>query len=255
MISITMKDGIKTITLDREQKANSINKSLLKELHSSLKNINSADIRCLVITGQGDRVFCAGADLEEREKMKRDEIIDFLDEFRHTLNLIEKIDAPTIALMNGMAFGGGLELALACDIRLGKEGITLGLTETKLGIIPGAGGTQRLARLIGQSKAKDLIFRGAKIDSTEAMQYGILNKVYSAKSFLDESNKFINDILSSAPLAVKYAKWAIDKGLGNTLEDALEVERNEYLKTLSSVDRVEALNAFKEKRKPVFRGE
>ena len=157
--------------------------------------------------------------------------------------------------MNGSAFGGGLELALACDIRLAQDKSLLGLTETKLGIIPGAGGTQRLSRLIGLSKAKDLIFRGAKITSLEALELGVVNKVFKKESYLDEVKKYTDQILTSAPLSVQFAKRALVNGYLVDFEDGLDIERTEYLKTLDTTDRLEALQAFREKRSPFFRGE
>lgn len=255
MISITTENGIKTITLERSEKSNAINRSLLDELNTAFKNRSQNEVHCIVLTGSGGKVFCAGADLEERQDMSYIEIISFLDKFRETLKYIEEQELPVIALMNGSAFGGGLELALACDIRLGREDSLVGLTETKLGIIPGAGGTQRLSRLIGISKTKDLIFRAVRITGIEAFQYGILNKVFSQDSFTEDSKKYIEQIMSSAPLALRYSKRAIDAGFELTIEEGLDVERGEYLKTLETKDRVEALNAFKEKRIPIFKGE
>lgn len=255
MITITKNDGLQIVALERPEKANSINRLLLSELHSTLKGGVTSDIKCLVITGSGEKVFCAGADLDERLNMSREEIIDYLDLFRDMLLTLELIEVPTIALMNGSAFGGGLELALACDIRLAREGIQVGLTETKLGIIPGAGGTQRLSRLIGCSNAMDLIFRGVRLNSSDALRYGILNHVYSPSTFYEEFSKYVREITTSAPLALKFAKHAIRGGLKMSLEDGLNFERNQYLKTLSTKDRAEALQAFKEKRKPIFRGE
>lgn len=255
MIRVSYNEGIKIISLERPEKANSINRALLKELNGVLRSEQKHDMRCLILTGSGERVFSAGADLEERSSMSREEIIEFLDLFRSTLSTIETMEVPSVALLNGSAFGGGLELALACDIRLARAGIELGLTETRLGIIPGAGGTQRLARLIGASQAMDLIFRGKKIGGTEALRLGIINYLYPKETFDVECNTYISEILGSAPLAVRYAKKAIMGGLGLNLSDALVIEREEYLKTLNSKDRLEALNAFKEKRTPFFRGE
>ncbi len=255
MISITTENGLKTITLERSEKSNAISRSLLDELNAVFKNKVHKDVNCIVLTGSGEKVFCAGADLEERQGMNNDEIISFLDKFRETLKFIEEQEVPVVALMNGSAFGGGLELALACDLRLSREDSLYGLTETKLGIIPGAGGTQRLPRLIGVTKAKDLIFRAVRITGLEAFQYGIMTKVYSKDTFQEESTKFIHQILNSAPLALKYSKTAIQNGYELNLEDGLDLERREYLKTLETKDRVEALSAFKEKRVPIFKGE
>lgn len=255
MIRVSNSDGIKMISLERPEKANSINRTLLRELHAILRSELQPESKCLIITGSGEKMFSAGADLDERLHMSREEILEFLDLFRNTLAMIESIEIPTIAVLNGSAFGGGLELALACDIRIARDGIQLGLTETKLGIIPGAGGTQRLSRLIGVSMAMDLIFRGARLSAQEACKLGIVNHFFPKESFLHESHGYIRDVISSAPLALRYAKKAILRGVGMNLNDSLDIEREEYLKTLGSKDRIEALNAFKEKRPPVFRGE
>ncbi len=254
MIAVSSKDGLKVITIERKEKSNAISRSLLNELHEEIVGSMSG-IRCLMITGAGEKVFCAGADLEERKDMSKTEIITFLDKFRSTLASLESISVPTIASLNGSAFGGGLELALACDIRLAQDKSLLGLTETKLGIIPGAGGTQRLSRLIGLSKAKDLIFRGAKITSLEALELGVINKVFKKESYLDEVKKYTDQILTSAPLSVQFAKRALVNGYLVDFEDGLDIERTEYLKTLDTTDRLEALQAFREKRSPFFRGE
>ena len=254
MIAVSSKDGLKVITIERKEKSNAMSRSLLNELHEEIVGSMSG-IRCLMITGAGEKVFCAGADLEERKDMSKTEIITFLDKFRSTLASLESISVPTIASLNGSAFGGGLELALACDIRLAQDKSLLGLTETKLGIIPGAGGTQRLSRLIGLSKAKDLIFRGAKITSLEALELGVVNKVFKKESYLDEVKKYTDQILTSAPLSVQFAKRALVNGYLVDFEDGLDIERTEYLKTLDTTDRLEALQAFREKRSPFFRGE
>jgi enoyl-CoA hydratase/carnithine racemase len=254
MIAVAINDGLKVITIDRKEKSNAISRSLLSELHEEILG-SMSKIRCLMITGAGEKVFCAGADLEERKDMSKTEIITFLDKFRSTLASLESISVPTIASLNGSAFGGGLELALACDIRLAQSESLLGLTETKLGIIPGAGGTQRLSRLIGLSRAKDLIFRGAKITSLEALELGIVNKVFKKESYLDDVKKYTDQILTSAPLSVQFSKRALVNGYLVDFEDGLDIERLEYLKTLDTKDRLEALEAFREKRSPIFRGE
>jgi methylglutaconyl-CoA hydratase len=254
MIDVTVHDGLKVITLNRKEKANAISKNLLNELQNAVIHPHEK-INCILFTGSGERVFCAGADLEERQTMSPTEIIEFLDQFRSTLSTIESLPMPTIVSLNGFAFGGGLELALSCDIRLMKEDTSIGLTETKLGIIPGAGGTQRLSRLIGESQAKDLIFRGAKINSKMALQLGIVNQVFNSETYHEEVKDYIEQILSSAPLSVQFSKQAIQKGRFIDLEQGLDLERRQYLKTLETKDRLEALKAFNEKRKPIFQGE
>jgi enoyl-CoA hydratase/carnithine racemase len=244
------------LSLNRPEKLNAISKKLLFEFHRDLKSVETnPDIRCLIITGTGEKSFCVGADLEERRGMSEQEILHFLDNFRDTLDLLESLPCPTLAAINGFAFGGGLEIALACDIRLMKESSQIGLTETKLGIIPGAGGTQRLTRLIGKSKAMSLIFRGKKINSTEALKLGVVEEVYSDLTYWDDVKKFAEEILTSAPIAVRLSKLAIRTGLEKAIEEGLDIEREYYKQTLQTKDRLEALRAFHEKRTPKFIGE
>ncbi|HMV80194.1 MAG TPA: enoyl-CoA hydratase-related protein [Leptospiraceae bacterium] len=248
------KENIGIIRLNRPEKSNSISRELLQNLNSAVLSFkNDPEIRCLMITSEGGKTFCAGADLEERSRMSREEVFQFLNDFRNLLHLLENLEIPTVSAMNGSAFGGGLELALATDIRLVKEDSVIGLTETKLGIIPGAGGTQRLARLIGKASAKDLIFRAARINSAEALRLGIVQRVI-IDNFIDLSVEYCREICSSAPIAVRAAKKAVERGFSEDIERGLDIERECYLLTLDTEDRNEALLAFKEKRKPVFKG-
>lgn len=253
---LKMESHLAILQLNRPEKANAISRKLLSEFHRDLKTVEAdSSVRCLVITGSGANSFCAGADLEERRGMSENEVFHFLDNIRDTLNLLENLPCPTIAAINGFAYGGGLEVALACDIRLMKESARIGLPETKLGIIPGAGGTQRLPRLIGKSKAMSLIFRGKKIDSSEAMRLGIVEEVYPDPDFWNNVMSFVGEIQSSAPIALRLAKLAIRMGMEKTEEDGLDLEREYYKQTLHTKDRMEALNAFHEKRVPKFTGE
>jgi len=250
-----VKDHIGLITLNREKAANSLSKSLLTELNLVISKINEhSKINCVIITGKGDRVFSAGADLKERETMNDDEVIEAVSFIGETINNIEKIKVPVIAALNGSAFGGGLELALACDIRIGKENISLGLTETSLAIIPGAGGTQRLTRLIGVGKAKAMIFSSKRITANQAHEYGILEAVYSDEDFLNQVITYAEKIIKNGPLALKLAKQAINEGINLSLEESLKLEHELYKQTIPSGDRKEGLKAFKEKRKPEYKG-
>ncbi len=254
--NLKIESHLAILSLNRPEKLNAISKKLLSEFHRDLKSVETnPSIRCLIITGTGEKSFCVGADLEERRGMSEQEVLHFLDNFRDTLNLLENLPCPTIAAINGFAFGGGLEIALACDIRLMKESSQIGLTETKLGIIPGAGGTQRLTRLIGKSNAMSLIFRGKKINSTEALRLGVVEEVYSDLTYHKDVKQFVEEILTSAPIAVRLSKLAIRTGLEKTIEEGLDIEREYYKQTLQTKDRLEALSAFHEKRTPKFTGE
>ncbi|EQA35682.1 enoyl-CoA hydratase/isomerase family protein [Leptospira inadai serovar Lyme str. 10] len=210
-------------------------------------------IRALIIRGEGP-VFCAGADLKERETMSEEEVHLFLDSVGTCFRFLEKLPFPTIAALDGDAFGGGLELALSCDFILLREGVKVGLTETGLGIIPGAGGTQRLPRRIGFSKAMEMILTARILDSKTAFEYGLANLIAGTSAYA-EANSLAATISEKGPIAVRLAKAAIRDGEGLKIEEALKIERMHYNKTLATEDRKEALAAFKEKRKPLFKGE
>jgi enoyl-CoA hydratase/carnithine racemase len=248
---ISESENVITLQLNRIESRNAISVDLLNQLIEALEKIRKTNYRALLIRSSDDKIFCSGADLKERANMSEKEVFQFLDRLRYSFQLLESIPFPTISYLNGSAFGGGLELALCTDFRFAKEHIELGLTETKLGIIPGAGGTQRLTRLIGESLSKELIFTAKRINASKAKEYGIINSIFTE----DELQHFIQELLSSAPLAILSAKESIQKGKFLPLEQALDIEREEYLKTLYTKDRNEALAAFKEKRKPIFKGE
>ncbi|MCB1155956.1 MAG: enoyl-CoA hydratase/isomerase family protein [Leptospiraceae bacterium] len=244
------------LRFNRPELRNAISRDLLNEFQSALLELKSREeIRSLVLTGEGDRAFCAGADLKERKQMSPEEVRSFLRDFRDSLGLLESLPFPTIAVLNGDAFGGGLEIALACDIRLAVEHAIMALPETKLGIIPGAGGTQRLARLIGLSGAKDMIFTGRFLNAGEGKEYGVINRVLSSANTEKELESYLSGIYEAAPLSLKFAKKAIEIGFETSLEKGLDIEKEFYEKTLGTKDRLEGLEAFAEKRKPVYRGE
>jgi len=186
--------------------------------------------------------------------MDEAEIRLFLDQLQRTLRSIEKSDAVFIAAINGAAFGGGTELALACDLRIAAPEAVLGLPEVKLAIIPGGGGTQRLSRLIGPGRAKDLILTGRKVNSTEALAFGLIDRITAAGRLIDTCLEVGAAITANGPLAVASAKHAIDEGLALPLDEALKLERRYYETTLKSEDRLEGLSAFAERRAPIYKG-
>jgi enoyl-CoA hydratase/carnithine racemase len=239
-------------TINGEARRNSISRALLEALAST---VATTDARCVVLTGAGEKAFCAGADLKEREGMSDAEVRAFLDRLRGTLRAIETSDTIFIAAINGAAFGGGTELALACDLRVASLSAELGLTEVKLGIIPGGGGTQRLARLIGPGRAKELILTGRRIFADEASALGILNRVAPEGAVVKQAVELGEAIAANAPIAVAAAKHAVDEGLDLDLDGGLQCEQRHYAKTLGTLDRLEGLAAFRDKRPPVYRGE
>jgi enoyl-CoA hydratase/carnithine racemase len=242
------------ITFRREEAKNAISRIFLNQFWECIHKASNSDARVLLITGSGDS-FCAGADLKERVDWSEEQVVRFLRDFRDCLLDLEKLKFPTLALINGFAFGGGLEIALTCDLLYASDNAIVGLTETKLGIIPGAGGTQRLTRLVGPQTAKEWIFRGKKVTADEGLSKGLFAGVFPKEAFLEDCILIAEDIADSAPLAVKAAKKAIRGSLSLDLESGLEWERACYLDTIRSKDRMEALQAFKEKRKPKFVGE
>lgn len=250
-----VRENVGIITLNRPHVHHALSLSLLKQFQQIILDIKEdIAIRVVVITGSGEKSFCAGADLKERATMTEDEARKAVTLIRDTINMVEQLPMPVIAALNGSAFGGGLELALACDIRIGCEDIQLGLTETALGIIPGAGGTQRLPRLIGSSRAKELIYTAKRMNAQEAYTYGILQHVYRRESFTANVYDLCEQIEKNAPLSLRAAKFAIDKGVEVKLEHALYVEQLAYERIIKTQDRLEGLLAFKEKRNPQYKG-
>jgi methylglutaconyl-CoA hydratase len=249
------ENGIAIIKLNRADAANALSLELLDGLNKTFTVMqNDKSIRCVVITGAGEKAFCAGADLKERSGMKEDEVRSTVKLIGDTITAVENLPQPVIAALNGSAFGGGLELALACDIRIAADHTKLGLTETSLGIIPGAGGTQRLPRLIGIAKAKELILTARKVDAYEADRLGLISRICDSQRLMDEAISIATEIARNAPLALVAAKKAINLGIDSDLATGLKIEEMCYGTIISSRDRLEGLQAFKEKRKPVYTG-
>lgn len=249
-------EGIAKILLNRPEAANAMSVQMLYELHEAIQEIKyNPNVRCVIVTGAGEKVFCAGADLRERATMNPIEVKKTVSLIRGNINDLEQLPQPVIATLNGSAFGGGLELALACDIRIAASHIKVGLTETSLAIIPGAGGTQRLPRLIGKGKAKELIYTARRIDAQEAEKIGLVEHVVPYEELEEKAMSIANEIAKNGPLAVQQAKFAIDKGLDVDLQTGLSIEQKAYEVIIPTKDRLEGLAAFKEKRPPVYRGE
>jgi len=255
MIELEMVENtIGILTLNRPEAANALSLSMLHKLNETLDMIENRDLRCLIITGAGEKVFCAGADLKERAGMSEMEVKQTVSLISKTMTAIEQFPLPVIAAINGVAFGGGLELALACDIRVAGENTKMGLTETSLGIIPGGGGTQRLPRIAGAAAAKELIFTARKISANEAWQLGIISNVVPSDQLQATALILAKEIAQNAPLALKAAKQAVNNGLQGDIASGLQIEAASYERTIASYDRLEGLRAFSEKRKPVFEG-
>lgn len=248
---------IATIKLNRPDELNALNYDMLVKLGEMAEELQllSKEIRVVIVTAEG-RAFCAGADLKERRTLDEQQVRRNVRKIREVFTAIERLPQPTIAAINGFSFGGGLELALACDFRYAVKEAVMGLTEVSLGIIPGAGGTQRLSRLIGPSKAKEWILTARKVNAITALEYGVLNGIAESHADLkDKVDTLTKEITANAPLAVYQAKYAIDKGLAADIQTGLDIESKAYEVIIPTKDRVEALHAFREKRKPIFVGE
>ncbi|MDA3788177.1 MAG: enoyl-CoA hydratase-related protein [Desulfobacula sp.] len=243
------------LTMNRPKVMNCLNFDLLYAIKNEINSLQyRTDIRTVIITGAGEKSFCAGADLKERASLTPDEVKKFIITIRNLLTSIQNLPIPVICAVNGIALGGGTEVALASDIRIASENASMGLTEARLAIIPGGGGTQRLPRIIGVAKAKELIFTGRRVDAKEALDIGLVNRVTTSESLLDACMEMADMIAQTGPIAVEMAKYAIDKGIETDLATGLAIESNAYRVTIPTQDRIEGLTAFKEKRKPVYKG-
>jgi enoyl-CoA hydratase/carnithine racemase len=244
------------VTLDRPDRMNALSRETLLELGRLGRELaTDSEVRAIVLTGAGDKAFCAGADLKERQGFSDDDVRAQVGLYRSELTSLDRSPKPVVAALNGVAFGGGLELALVCDLRVAAPEAKLALPETTLGIIPGAGGTQRLPRIVGEARAKEMILLGRRLTAQEALAWGLVNRVSPAGvSVVDDALEFLAPILDGAPIAQSAALRAIDVSFETTLEQGLELERVFYDETLRSADRREALRAFAEKRKPAFEG-
>ena len=255
VLLVEEQDSVTILTLNRPEVMNALNFALLYALKEQIEALRfKPDIRVVIITGAGGKAFCAGADLKKRATFNELQAREFIFTIGNVFTSIEILNKPVIAAVNGIALGGGTELALACDIRIASTDASMGLTETRLAIIPGAGGTQRLPRLIGRGKAKELIFTGRRVGAEEALQIGLVNKICKKDPLLDECKKMANMICETGPIAIEQAKYAINLGLETDLHTGLAIESNAYSVTIPTEDRLEGLAAFHEKRKPVYKG-
>jgi enoyl-CoA hydratase/carnithine racemase len=255
LVSLDRQGDLVWLRIERPEVMNCLSFPTLKRLRTVCEELREdLSIRAVLITGAGEKAFCAGADLKERKTMPKERVPEFVKNIRRTMDDVESLPQPTIGVVNGSAFGGGMELLLACDLRVCAPHAQFGLTETSLAIIPGAGGTQRLPRLVGRSRAKDLILTARKIDAVEAERIGLVNRIAPAGKLAETALELAATIASNGPVAVRAAKNAIDHGGDLPMKAGLEVEARCYERVLPTEDRLEALAAFAEKRKPRYSG-
>lgn len=254
-VLIDFQDGIAVITLNRPKALNAINMPMRKMLEEAIEELDEDEkIRVILLTGAGEKAFCVGGDIKERREMSLSDIRRVRHSPKNIYTLIENLNKPTIAVLHGYVLGGGLELALACDIRLASEGTIFGFPEVTIGVIPAGGGTQRLPRLIGLAKTKELIFTGMRIDAKEALEIGLVNRLFSQEGLWEKSLEMARVIAKNPPLSVRGAKKAINMA-AHDINPGLAFEVETYLNCFGTKDRQEALAALREKRQPSFMGE
>ena len=253
-IVVEAKNGRAWITVNRPQVRNALNAETVEEFHAALRTLGKRwDVGVVLLTGAGDKAFVAGADIRELRERGQREGLEAINQ--ELFNAIENLPQPVIAVVNGYALGGGCELALACDLRIASETAKFGFPETALGIIPAAGGTQRLPRLIGWSKAKELILAGETFDAQEAARLGLVSQVVPPAKLREAAEEWAEKILSRGPVATRLAKLALNTAARTGLAGGLVVEKLAQSILLETRDKKEAMTAFLEKRKPKFHGE
>lgn len=249
------KGNVRVITLNRPQELNSLNSELLSELDSAMAAAaGDRQVKVIIITGAG-KAFAAGADISQMATMNAAEGKSFGAFGSAVFRRIETLGKPVIAAVNGYALGGGCELAMACDIRIGSSKAKVGQPETNLGITPGFSGTQRLARIVGMGRAKEMIFTGEPVDAMEAWRTGLFNKVVEPEELMDTAMAMAEKIAGKAPLALTYAKEAVNQGYEADLDTGIALEANLFGLCFSTRDQKEGMRAFLERRPPEFKGE
>jgi enoyl-CoA hydratase len=253
-VDVNLRERVAVVTIDRPEALNALNRETLHELRDRLRELaGDASVRVLVVTGAGDRAFVAGADIREMNAMAPEEGRAFGELGQEIGRLLETMPKPTIAAVNGFALGGGCEVALACDIRYASDKAKLGLPEVGLGVIPGWGGTQRLARLVGLGLAKELILTGRLVDAREALERGLVNAVFPPDELFPKALELAESLAAKSPLALAAAKEAVGRSLPD-VEPGLEREVELFAQLFGSEDRREGMTAFLEKREPRFTG-
>lgn len=243
------KGAVGIITINREKALNALNSVVLEEIDQTLDAVNQDEVRCLILTGAGQKSFVAGADIGEMSTLTKAEGEAFGKKGNDVFRKLETFPIPVIAAINGFALGGGCEISMSCDIRICSDNAVFGQPEVGLGITPGFGGTQRLARIAGVGKAKEMIYGGRNIKADEAYRIGLVNNVYPIEELMPAAEKLAATIAKNAPIAVRNCKKAINEGLDLDMDQAIELEEKLFGDCFESYDQKEGMSAFLEKRK------
>lgn len=248
-VKFSAEGGVGVLTIDRPRALNALNDQVIRELDQILDQINPEEVRCIIVRGSGEKAFVAGADIAQMSTLTRQEGQSFGKLGNDVFRKLETLPVPTIAAVCGFALGGGCELAMSCDIRICSDTAVFGQPETGLGITPGFGGTQRMARLIGPGMAKQLIYSARNIKAEEALRIGLVNAVYPVEELMPAAEKLAQTIAKNAPIAVRACKQAINEGLQTDMDRALEIEETLFGSCFETEDQREGMGAFLEKRK------
>jgi len=251
---VEVKDGIAILTINRPEVRNALNAQCWDDINLFVDYISeNEDVKIAIITGSGDKAFAAGADLKALRSRTMKEIINNASG-QAVLRKLENCSKPSIAAVNGFAFGGGCELALACDIRIASENAVFGLPEVSVGVLPGAGGTQRLTRLIGLGRAKEIILTGRTVSGIDAVQIGLACKVVPLVKLMEEAKSLATTMMGKSPFCLGLAKKAIVASLSTDQDTGMLIEQFAFAMAMASEDKIEGIDAFFEKRKPEFKG-
>ena len=252
-LKVETQGGVTVLTISAPKSLNALNSTILGEIDDCIDNLED-DTRVLIITGDGEKSFVAGADISEMAPLGEEEGFEFGKKGASVFRKIETLPIPVIAAVNGFALGGGCELAMACDIRIASNNAKFGQPEVGLGIIPGFSGTYRLAKLVGQGMAKEMIYTGRAIRADEALRIGLVNAVYEPAELLDRAREMAARMIANAPIAIAYAKKCINESYDLNADEAIELENEQFGLCFTTDDQKEGMDAFLNKRKPVFTG-
>ena len=250
LVTTSASDGICTVTINRPEKLNAMNTDVARQLIDAFSDAaGRGDVKAIILTGEGDKAFSAGADIEYMSGITADESVEYARLGQLVTETIEQVDQPTIAAVNGYALGGGCEVAMSCDIRLASDRAKMGQPEVTIGIPPGWGGTQRLMRIVGIAKAKELVYTGAVIGAEEALQIGLVNRVFPASSLAEEAEKMARKIASNSAMGVRMSKIAMNRGRNADLDTGLSIELLAWRNCFTHPDRKQRMNEFLQRPK------